>query len=294
MSGSRAWTLCAALGALACIPFASPGPGCTPLAGTSVLSRELAETSGVAVGRRDPAVLWTHNDGDSDLYALDRSGQVVARFTLGEETRDWEDIEIAACGDGGACLYLADTGDNAERRPPGSIRILRVPEPSLEAPSDESLAADVFPIRLPDGPLDVEALFVLPGEVPYVVTKGGSRAVTVYRYPGPLRPDTVTLEEVQTLTDGPRSLLDRVTGASASPDGRWVAVRTYRSLQFYRAENGRLLPVDRGRVNLRTLEEIQGEGVAVGPDGFVALTSEGGPLGGPPSLRLLRCRLDGA
>jgi hypothetical protein len=64
-------------------------------------------------------VLWTHNDGDSDLYGLDRSGVVRARFDVTERLDDWEDLEIAACGAGESCLYLADTGDNAEARSAG-------------------------------------------------------------------------------------------------------------------------------------------------------------------------------
>jgi hypothetical protein len=153
--------------------------------------------------------------------------------------------------------------------------------------------ADVFPIRLPEGPRDIEAIFVLPGEVVHLVTKGTNHPVTVYRYPGALRPDTVTLETVQRLTDGPRPLLDRITGASASPDGTRVAIRSYQSVRFYRPEADTLAAVDAGLVNLRTLAEMQGEGVGIGADGLVALTSEGGPLGGPPSMRLVRCRLGG-
>lgn len=283
-----AW--CFAIGALACAPLATAGPGCAEVGPALELARELEETSGLAVGRRDPEVLWTHNDGDSDLFAMDRTGRVLARFAVAGGFSDWEDIEIGACVESATCLYLADTGDNGEGRPAGDIRILRVAEPTLGS-ATAVLEADVFPIRLPDGPRDVEALFVLPGEVPYLVTKGANHPVTVYRYPGLLRPDTVTLEEVQRLTDGPEQLLNRVTGASASPDGRRVAVRTYQSMRFYRVEEGSLMPAEDGFVNLRTLREIQGEGVGLGPDGLAVLTSEGGPLGGPPSLRLLRCRL---
>jgi hypothetical protein len=252
------------------------------------------ETSGIAVGRRNPGILWTHNDGDSDLFALDRSGRIVTRFDLPVRMRDWEDLEAAPCPGGAPCLYLADTGDNREHRAPGDIRIIRVTEPDVDDdPGDgRTLEADVFPVALPDGPRDVEALFVLPGGTPYLVTKGGTDAVTVYRYPGQLRPDTVVMEEVQRLSGRGRPLLDRVTGASASPDGSWVAIRTYQALEFYRVEDDRLVHVDGGLTNLRSLTEIQGEAVAIGPEGLVALTSEGGPLGGPPSMRLLRCRLD--
>ena len=294
MRGRGFAACCATAAVLTCAPIATAGPGCTELTPATVLTRELGESSGIAVGRVSPDVLWTHNDGDSDLYALDRSGRVVARFDVPVRMRDWEDLEIAECADGGSCLYLADTGDNGERRPAGDIRIVRVREPSIGAGTDErrTLDADVFPVALPDGPRDVEALFVLPGGTPYLVTKGANDPVVVYRYPGPLRSDTVTLEEVQRLTDAPRQLLDRVTGASASPDGRWVAIRTYRALQFYRVDDGRLVHAEGGLANLRSLAEIQGEAVGIGPDGFVALSSEGGPLGGPPSMRLLRCRLE--
>jgi len=48
-----------------------------------------------------------------------------------------------------------------------------------------------------------------------------------------------------------------------------------------------------GTVNLSPLRESQGERVGIGADGVVALTSEAGPTGGPASITILRCRLDG-
>ena len=234
---------------------------------------------------------WTHNDGDSQLYALDPSGSVRARFSLSVRPRDLEDIAAAECAHGGTCLYLADTGDNEERRPDGDARILRVDEPDPASPS--LLAADVFPVRFPDGPRDVEAIFVLPGGRVHLVSKGRSHPVTVYRYPGPLRPELVTLEEVQRLTSAAQSLLDQVTGASATSAGGLVAIRTYRALSFYRPAGGSLIPLPGGMVNLRPLEEIQGEGVGLGLEGLVLLTSEGGPLGGPAALGTLRCAVRG-
>jgi hypothetical protein len=265
------------------------GPGCLPERSTVVLPDALAETSGVAVSRTHAGVLWTHNDDGSRLFAIDADGRVLSERSVQPELRDWEDIEVAPWAAGEWCLFCADAGDNAERREPGRARIMRVREPGLSA--DGAAPAEVFPIRFPDGPRDVEALFVLPGERVHVVTKGRQDPVTVYRYPGALRPDTVTLEEVQRLGDGREPLLAQVTGASATPDGRRVAIRTYQSLQFYAVEADTLVALRNGLVNLRTLEEIQGEGVGLGDAGQVVLTSEGGPLGGPPSLRSLRCQL---
>ena len=273
---------------IACAPIATDGPGCAPIGEAVLLPREIEETSGIAVRPGRPEVLWTHNDGDSQLFAIGRDGRKLAQYPLRPRPEDLEDMAAAECANGGSCLYFADTGDNAERRDAGDARVLRVREPDLDEPGVIDLG--VFPIRLPDGPRDIEAIFVLPGERVHLVTKGRNHAITVYRYPPPLRPDTVTLEEVQRLTAGPQSLLDQVTGASASADGSLVAVRTYQAVAFYRVAGDSLAPLPGGLVNLRPLQEIQGEGVGLGPEGLVLLTSEGGPLGGPAGLRALRCQ----
>lgn len=275
--------------ASACAPIATAGPDCRPVGEVVILPESLDETSGAAVGRRAPGVVWTHGDGPGTLYSVDAAGTATREYRFSFRFRDLEDVEIGACGDGRSCLYLADTGDNFLRRPAGNARIARLLEPGSGDVDEPQL--DIFPVAFPDGPRDVEALFVLPGERVYLVSKGRAHALSVYRYPLPLRPDTVTLVEVQRLSDGPMPLLAQVTGASASPDGELVAIRTYQSLQFFRVEADTLVPEPGGFVNLRSLEEIQGEGVGFGPDGVLVLTSEGGPLGGSPSMRWLQCAL---
>lgn len=272
---------------LACAPVALAGPDCRPSATGIELPRALVETSGVAVGRRDPGLLWTHNDDGSTLFAVDSVGRLLDAAAVRPRLRDWEDLASGACDAHGSCLYLADTGDNDERRPAGHIRIVRMAEPEL--PLEESLRGEVLPIRLPDGPRDVEALFVLPGERLYVVTKGRNHAITVYGYPPPLRPDTVTLVEVQRLTGGAQPLANQVTGAAAWGEPALVGIRTYQTMAFYRMAADTLTPLADGLVNLRALRETQGEGVALGPDGLVVLTSEGGIFGAAPSMNLLRC-----
>lgn len=243
----------------------------------------------MAVSLRHEGILWLHNDAGSVLFAVDEEGVERARFPVRPLLRDWEDMAVAGCPEGGSCLYLADLGDNYEERSSGQI--LKVAEPDPAAP--DTLRPQVFPVRFPDGARDVEALLVLPGERIFVVSKGRNHPVTVYRYPGALRPDTVTLEVVQTLSDGPRILPRQVTGGAVSPRGGIVALRTYESLQFYRVAADTLVPVEGGLVNLRPLREGQGEGVGIGLGGVVVLTSEGGPAGAPGSLSILRCQLDG-
>ena len=280
-----------------CGPIATAGPGCRATASGIVFPDELRESSGVAVSLRYPGTFWTHNDAGSVLYAVDREGSITARFPLADGVRDWEDIAVSTCPEDGSCLYLADLGDNYEERQAGRIQLRRVPEPDPtgsggEVNAEGRLPTESFPIRLPDGPRDIEALLVFPGERVYVVTKGRNHPVTVYRYPPPLRSDTVTLEQVQQLTSRARIVPRQVTGGAVHPWGAVLALRTYESLQFYRMVGDTLVAIDGTLVNLHTLQEGQGEAVGIGLDGLVVLTSEGGIAGGPGSMTLMRCQLE--
>lgn len=158
---------------------------------------ELLESSGLAASRRYPGVLWSHNDSGHDpvVFAIDTTGQLLGRVRVsGARNVDWEDMELAPCAatgdDGGGgqrsgkdCLYIADTGDNRLRRDDAAI--YRVPEP---APGDTVTApAERFPVRFPDGPRDVEALYILPGGTVHLVSKGRGHPIAIYRYPPPLR-----------------------------------------------------------------------------------------------------------
>ena len=263
------------------------------------LPEELEETSGVVVSLGQPDVFWTHNDDGSVLTAIDPDGKIISRIRIRPSLTDWEDIATSICAGGESCLYLADTGDNLERRSAGDISIRRLEEPDLDSPNLRvtlnqqipELDADVFPVRLPDGPRDIEALLVLPGEDIYVSTKGRNGPVAIYRYPPPLRPDTVTLELVQELSPGARVIPRQVTGGSASPEGDILALRTYESLQFFEFVADTLVPIKDGHMDLRPLLEAQGEGIAIGPGGLLVLTSEAvGET--PPQMNLMHCNLN--
>ncbi len=274
------------LAVVSCGHYLTDGPQCRPLGPSIALPAVLRETSGVAVGIRNPEMVWTHNDGRRPfLYAVDKDGQIRARVELNRTPVDWEDIARAPC-DLGSCLYVADTGDNGERR--NDISFYRLAEP--DEPGDG--AADVvrYRMELPDGPRDIEAMYVLPTDRVFFVTKGRNHPITVYRYPLPLRPqDVVTLEEIQRLTTGFASFPQMVTGASATLDGNAVVVRTYQSLELFGVSTeGRLLRSEGQLISIRTLGESQGEGVAIGTDGTIVLSSEGA-LGYGPSINFLTC-----
>ncbi|HEX2202084.1 MAG TPA: hypothetical protein VHG91_02245 [Longimicrobium sp.] len=277
-------------------PRAESGGGLCQVANRMIpLPEGLGESSGLAPSHRTPGVFWTHNDsgGDPAVYAFGLDGRIMGTVTVtGARNRDWEDMAVGPCAAaGGSCLYLADIGNNAGRRR-DPIVLYRVPEP---APGDAATApAERFEAHFPGERHDAEAMFVLPDGRVYLVSKGtGRRApVELFRWPTPLQAGAVaTLERVRTLAPPPRQPGDEVTGASASPDGRWVAVRTYSTLALFPADSitgtgGAALQMD-----LLPLGESQGEAVALGDDGSVVLTSEGGGASLPGNAALLRCTL---
>lgn len=252
------------------------------------LARELRETSGVAASRRHAGVWWSHNDSGHGptLYALGADGRVIGEVEVeGAENRDWEDVATGPCPGGGDCLFVADVGDNDARR--AEVVVWRVPEPATGA------SVTAHPVRLtaryPGGPRDAEALFVLPSGESYLVSKGLHGPVELFRWPAE---NGGMLERVRRLAPAPGQPGDRVTGAGASPDGRWVAIRTYAALQIWRTED---LLAEGGRpaveADMVPLGHSGGEAVALGDDGTVVLTSEGQGKRVPPTLSRLRCTL---
>ena len=281
--------------AVGCAAPDGPASGAVPCARPErlgVLPPELDEASGLAASRRHAGVLWLHNDsgGEPEVFAVDSTGAVLGRVRVtGAENVDWEDIALGPCP-AGECLYIADTGDNGERRE--AVTVYRIPEPD---PADTATPpAERFRLRFPDGPRDAEALFVTP-DTPdarvYVVSKGRTSPVTVYRAPTPLPADTTALlEPVAQLTDAAPFGLLQVTAAGATPDGRRVVIRTYVNLQLYRLDDDGLVPIG-APFDLRPLEEPQGEAVDIRADGTVLLASEerGGKAG---PISRLACTLE--
>lgn len=274
-----------------CSPaFVGPTSPCTLAADPALLPAVIHETSGVVLSARHSGVFWTHNDsgGDPVLFAVDAQGELLATVRVdGARNEDWEDLAIGPCSEG-SCLYIGDVGDNSELREDPAI--YRVPEPDLE--DGITSQASRFPVRFPDGPRDVEALYLLPDERIFLVSKGRNHPVEIYRAPAPLFDpgDPVALERIQQLSRISPALPRHVTGGSATPDGQLVVLRTYETLQIYRVdESDRLQPIRGGRVNLRPLREPQGEAIAFLDGQRLVLTSEAGPGHERGMIALLDC-----
>ena len=270
----------------------APADVCEPANVRRELPIALRETSGLAWSRSGKSYLWTHNDSGNEpiLYAIDSTGALLGQVTVtGALLVDWEDIAAGPC-DGKTCLFIADIGDNARAR--AMVAIYVVPEPTPDAGKTDS-AITLF-AKYPEGAQDAEAIFVLPDGTIYLVTKGRQAGIALYRFPkSAQRPGSVaTLERVRALWPEPRTERDRVTGAAASADGRWVAIRTYRTLFLFPTQQligtGEASPT---RFDLSPLKERQGESVALADNGQVWLTTEAERRRDRPAMTQLKCRL---
>lgn len=259
----------------------------------TIQNPRLIESSGVAVSRAYPDVLWSHNDsGDGPyVYATDLKGADRGRVLVaGASAIDWEDMSLGPCPvrfQAKSCLYLADTGDNLEIRP--FVTVYAVPEPEPpEGPGDTlatTRAAAVLQLRYPDGAHDVEGVFVSPRDTAlYLVSKGYQRgsAIRVYRVARQAwisQDSTRTVVEaalVQQLDIEPSREQGRViTSAAIRPDGRVVALRTYGEIYlFYPGVGGRLAPARQRACDIAGID-TGGEAIAFVNDSTFVLTTEG-------------------
>jgi hypothetical protein len=288
----------ATLAGMACAPAASSvvaqraDVGVCTFDGPTAAVPGLFEGSGIAASRVTPGRYWTHNDsGAPELFALDAKGAVTGRLRLsGTKVDDWEALASGPCP-AGTCLYVGDIGDNDAER--NRITVYRFPEP---AGTDSPVAApEALHARYPDGAHDAESLLVGPDGSLYIVTKGDTGPIAIYRFPQPLRAGTTHLLERIGAARRPESERERFTDGAMSPDGTWVALRTTRALTFYRASDvlsGRWQPA--AMVDLDAVAEPQGEGVTFASETALALAGEGGGKKRPGTFARLTCNLPAA
>jgi len=85
---------------------------------------------------------------------------------------------------------------------------------------------------------------------------------------------------------------DRITGGSASPDGRWVVLRTHGYVSFFAGDEFATGNARQAlRFDVTALGEPQGEGVAIANNGAMLLVGEGGGQHKPGTFARASCTL---
>ncbi len=279
-------------GLAALLPGTADAQSVTLLDTALLVAPRLREASGVATSSR-PGVFWVHNDsGDGPiLYATDSLGRDLGHLRVrGADAVDWEDIAAGPCVVvPGRCLYIGDTGDNRSQRQ--RIVIYRLREPALPDSAADTLRTidvlDTLMMRYPGGPRDAEALMLTPGGSLLLASK--PRAGQAHLYAVDLhRPTPRIVTDLGPLAVDVSLARGRlITGGAVSPDGRWMVLRTYVSLHFFRVNGATgLVPVnDQDGIPI-PLVETQGEGVEFDGMTRLILVSEQGQHGHSTLARL--------
>lgn len=260
-------------------------------------SPALSESSGVAVSRAYPGLLWTHNDsGDQPrIYAAGLAGEDLGTYTVkGAAAIDWEDIALGPCPDsreGPHCLYVADTGDNMEHRENVVVYVFAEPRPQARGASGVTEVARPIRIRYPDGAHDVEALAVSAEGDLLLISKGRTPPVIAYSVSHlDINQQLITATVIDTLPiPAEAGLMNQVTAAAISPFGGLLAVRTYSQIFFFRRIGTSWQQT--GAVCNIGLRQPQGESVDFLDSTSVVLASEAA-LGRPGGLAQAKCPLE--
>lgn len=229
-----------------------------------VRSPLIQEASGLVASRKNPGVLWVHNDsGDAPrVFAIDTRGNLLGVCSVtGANARDWEDIAIGPGPDPNqSYLYIGDIGDNESKYP--SVWVYRVPEPDVDVARPFGQIpigpAEALELTYPDSPRDAETLLVDPlnGDI-YIIAKR-SLFCRVYRAAfGKSPAGPVALEHVATLPWG------FAVAGDVSPDGRRVIVRSpFNASLWIRPDGEPLWKAFGGKqIGIPLKMELQGEAI---------------------------------
>ncbi len=245
----------------------------------TVGSSLINEASGIMASRKNPSVLWVHNDsGDSArVYAMNTAGDNLGVYFLsGAGATDWEDISLGpGPTDAIDYLYCGDIGDNNAVR--SYITVYRVPEPLVDAdqlPVTVTLTGvDAIRLQDPDGARDAETLMVDPVTRDIYIISKREIPSKVYRAPYPQSTTQIsTMELVATLPWG------WAVGGDISPTGNLIIVRGYFNASLWKVENNTQLWEAFGGTacSIALLSEPQGEAICFNNNGCGYFTvSEG-------------------
>jgi hypothetical protein len=230
---------------------------------TRLADPRIVESSGLALSRRHPGVVWTHNDsGDqARLFAVGSDGRTRAVLTLaGVQARDWEAVAAGRDDRGRPALFAGDIGDNNGVWP--EVAVYRVTEPAVLR--DATVPAVRYRLRYADGPRDAEALLIDPrSNRLYVATKaqiGGG----LYQAPSHLDPTGINV--LHHIARVPPV----VTDGAFLPSGRGFVLRDYQRAHVYTGPGRRV-----GSFDLPL--QFQGESLTVSADGRSLLVGSEGP-----------------
>lgn len=234
-----------------------------------VLDREaIDEASGLVASRKNPGMLWTHNDsGDkARIFLIDSLGRYRATVWLkGATNRDWEDITLGAGPQpDNTYLYIGEIGDNLAQYPHKVI--YRIKEPRFTGDTTLFIEeVDSIRFTLPDGERDTEALMIDPHTKDLYIFSKREDAINLYRLPYPQSTTEMMVAE-KVLEAMPFTL---IVAADWSADGKEILIKNYKQVYYWQRNVGQPVKdvLQKAPQTLPYHEEPQGESIAFALDG---------------------------
>ncbi|NLH16495.1 MAG: hypothetical protein GX455_07950 [Phycisphaerae bacterium] len=238
---------------------------------------ELDEISGLAISRKNPGVIWVHNDkgGRACVYAIRPDGRLLGIYELYDvNDRDYEDIAIGpGPANGVDYLYVGNIGDNDEEY--ATLDIYRVAEPTVDPnqPPQEYLLTEVDRIKVdfPEGSRDCEALMVDTNGDLYLATKL-RQPTEIYRSPYPQSTERKNTLQLVALVDLTWQVPDNenfrgATGGDISASGGKIALRgSWTAYLWQRNEGQTVAEAMAGPACEIPLPPYENQGEAIGFD----------------------------
>ncbi len=219
----------------------------------TIKDSRVVESSGLAA---DPAagLYWTANDSGATgtAYGVQPDGQVRGSLNYRAQPVD---VEAVAYHDNR--LYLADIGDNQQRRDFVTVYYFDNPRANGLTVNFRS-----FDFRYPDGAQDAETLLVDPDGRLFIVTKGAAGGI----YAAPKAPIKQGVNNLKKVGTAPTL----VTDGTFLPDGDQIALLSYDSVTVIDA--GSFKKVAKAKIP----EQPQAESLTVSLDGESLLVGSEG------------------
>lgn len=234
------------------------------------------ECSGLVQSLRYNGLFWVLSDSGSDavIVPVTARGKPAPGWSgpvriEGVKNNDWEDLALDDKGD----LIIADVGNNSGRRRQLMLHFVREPR------SGQTTVKPVRTLRVhyadqtgPSPDYDCEAVFSAGGNF-FLLTKHRSDQRTrLYRLEGESVKKSNPLRLVDSFDIG-----GMVTAADTSPDGRRVAVLTYRTLWIFDFDEKSGSIFRRG-IRSMPIFAWQAEAVAFDGNDEIVIGNEGGQL----------------
>jgi hypothetical protein len=239
----------------------------------------ITEASGMVASRKNPGILWVHNDsGDKNrIYAMDDKGQHIGQFEIkGAQAGDWEDIALGpGPKENESYLYIGDIGWNNR----GQLRrtIYRIVEPTLnqtQLPIIQTInQVESIHFIYPNGSYDAEALIIDPVTRDILILTKEDKITQLFSLEFPQIPNKINqVTKVATLN------LGSITAGDISYTGTEILLKNYFFIYYWKRYSDEELKdvLKRTPVNIPYFPEPQGEAICWDylNQGFFTLSEE--------------------